>query len=58
MSDKNTVTRDHRDILKVYDDTTLMVICGIENQDELHLAMPLRHMLYDALQYLDEYQAN
>jgi len=31
------------------------VILGLENQEEIHYAMPLRHMLGDALSYLKEY---
>ena len=31
------------------------VILGIENQQRVHYAMPLRHMLEDALSYLKEY---
>lgn len=31
------------------------VILGLENQEEVHYAMPLRHMLGDALSYLREY---
>lgn len=31
------------------------VILGLENQEEVHYAMPLRHMLGDALSYLKEY---
>lgn len=29
---------------------------GIENQQHIHYAMPLRHMIYDAMGYLKEYQ--
>lgn len=31
------------------------VILGLENQEDVHYAMPLRHMLGDALSYLKEY---
>ena len=31
------------------------VIWGIENQQRIHYAMPLRHMIEDALSYLKEY---
>lgn len=31
------------------------VIWGLENQNKIHYAMPLRHMLNDALSYLKEY---
>lgn len=31
------------------------IIWGLENQDKIHYAMPLRHMIADALIYLKEY---
>lgn len=53
---KNSSFEYHRDIIKKYEDDTLLIICGIENQDSVHYAMPLRHMLYDALQYHSQWQ--
>ena len=41
----------YRDILKLYEEKTILIICGIENQSQIHYAMPLRHLLYDALEY-------
>ena len=41
----------YRDILKIYDDHLLVLILVIENQSDLHLLMPLRQLLYDALRY-------
>ena len=45
----------HRDILKsvsvMTDGTASYLILGIENQDKIHYAMPVRNALYDALQY-------
>ena len=41
----------YRDILKIYDGHLLVLILGIENQSDLHLLMPLRQLLYDALRY-------
>ncbi|MDY5482860.1 MAG: hypothetical protein SPF91_01535, partial [Clostridium sp.] len=38
-----------RDILKMYQDQLLLAIIGIENQTEIHYCMPLRALLYDAL---------
>ena len=32
------------------------VVMGIESQQHIHYAMPLRHMVYDAMSYLKEYQ--
>lgn len=46
-----------RDVLKLVnvnqmeDERAAYVIIGIENQSEIHYAMPIRNMLYDALQY-------
>lgn len=48
---KPKVQEGYRDIIKMYENQTVMLICGIENQDEIHYAMPLRHFLYDALRY-------
>ena len=33
------------------DGETAYVLLGIENQTEVHYAMPVRNMLYDAMQY-------
>lgn len=41
----------NRDILKVYGDEMILAVLGIENQNEVHYAMPLRNMLYDVLNY-------
>ena len=30
------------------------VVLGIENQQHIHYAMPLRHMIYDAMGYLKD----
>ena len=44
-----------RDVLKVAtameDGNRAYLILGIENQSELHFAMPVKNMLYDAIQY-------
>ena len=44
-----------RDVLKSAvikeDDKAAYVILGIENQTDIHYAMPVRNMIYDALQY-------
>ncbi len=45
----------YRDILKSAvikrDDKTAYIILGIENQSDVHYAMPVRNIIYDALQY-------
>ena len=46
----------YRDILKQYEDRAILILCGIENQTNIHYAMPVRHMLYDALQYHKQWQ--
>lgn len=44
----------YRDITMVLDDGTRFVILACENQEEVHYAMPVRTMLYDALGYADQ----
>ena len=45
----------YRDILKSAvikrDEHAAYILLGIENQQKVHYAMPVRNMLYDALQY-------
>lgn len=43
-----------RDVLKVSQTGEYYRILGIENQQAIHYAMPLRIMIYDALTYLQE----
>lgn len=45
------VLEKYRDVLRVYDDQIVFLILGIENQTDVHYAMPLRQMLYDVLKY-------
>lgn len=45
-----------RDVVKKTAFGVEFVILGIENQQKIHYAMPLRTLLYDALGYLKEYQ--
>ena len=46
----------YRDVLKsvtaMEDDKAAYLLLGIENQSEIHYAMPVRNMLYDAIQYV------
>ena len=48
----------YRDILKkvtvMKDGRVTYLILGIENQSEVHYAMPVRNMLYDAIQYTNQ----
>ena len=36
------------------EDGTRIVVLACENQDEIHYAMPVRGMLYDALNYTEQ----
>jgi len=48
-------TQRYRDVLKsataMEDDNIVYLLLGIESQSEVHYAMPVRNMVYDALQY-------
>ena len=53
--DTGVLIQRYRDILKyltaMEDDTAIYLLLGIENQSEVHYAMPVKNMVYDALQY-------
>ena len=50
--DQNTVYMDrYRDLIKKSKNGTRYLIFGIENQEKINYAMPVRNMLYDALEY-------
>ena len=55
---KASSVQKYRDVLKFMtaktDDKTAYLILGIENQSEIHHAMPVRTMLYDAIQYTNQ----
>ncbi len=48
----------YRDVLKVAtakaDKNAAYLLLGIENQSQMHYAMPVRNMLYDAIQYASQ----
>ncbi len=50
-----TVVQKYRDVLKLAvlmeDGETAYLMLGLEVQDQVHYAMPVRNMLYDALRY-------
>ena len=50
-----TSEQRYRDILKSAvlkrQDDTIYVVLGIENQSDIHYAMPVRNLIYDGLQY-------
>ena len=54
-NNKNESVQKYRDILKaaviIEDENADYLLLGIENQTEIHYAMPVRNMIYDALQY-------
>lgn len=52
---KETLSRT-RDVIKKTAYGVEFVVLRIENQQHIHYAMPLRHMIYDAMGYLKEYQ--
>ena len=49
------LVQKYRDILKsavvMQEDEVAYILLGIENQTDIHYAMPVRNMIYDALQY-------
>lgn len=56
LDDKAQETvQKYRDILKksilMHDNTTVFLLLGIENQMDIHYAMPVKNMIYDALNY-------
>ena len=48
----------YRDVVKVLtakeDGSMAYLLLGVENQSDIHYAMPVRNMLYDALQYVQQ----
>ena len=52
---KKDALQKYRDVLKAavikQDEKMSYVLLGVENQMEVHYAMPVRNMVYDALQY-------
>ncbi len=53
---KSVPIQKYRDVMKMVtimeDDEAAYLLLGIENQSEIHYAMPVRNMLYDAIQYV------
>lgn len=45
----------NRDLLQKFEYGTEFILLGIENQQEIHYAMPLRTMMYDGEGYTKEY---
>ena len=55
---KSSYVTKYRDVINKAivnrNDRTTFVLLGIENQTDVHYAMPIRNMLYDALQYVKQ----
>lgn len=55
---KTVPIQKYRDVLKMVtameDDKAAYLLLGIENQSDIHYAMPIRNMLYDAIQYVNQ----
>ena len=53
--EKPSPVQKYRDVLKsvvaMTDDHAAYLLLGIENQSQIHYAMPVRNLLYDAIQY-------
>lgn len=52
--EKEIVVQRYRDIAMLSEEGTRVVIVACESQDEIHYAMPVRGMLYDALSYAEQ----
>ena len=46
-----------RDMIKKFAAGMEFVLLGVESQQHIHYAMPLRNMLYDGMGYLKEYRS-
>lgn len=55
---ESKAVQKYRDVLKKLvikkNSYVAYVILGIENQSDIHMAMPIRNMLYDAIQYANQ----
>lgn len=60
-NDAKQPTQKFRDILKLYtamrDERAIYLALGIEAQSHIHYAMPVRNMLYDAMNYAEQVTA-
>ncbi|MBS6724006.1 MAG: hypothetical protein KH268_13635 [Clostridiales bacterium] len=56
MKDYREVLHRTRDVIKKMAYGIEFVVMGIELQNHIHYAMPLRHMIYDGMSYLKEYK--
>ena len=55
---RSVPVQKYRDLLKMVtameDENAAYLLLGIENQSQIHYAMPIRNMLYDAMQYVSQ----
>ena len=55
VKNETEVQQKYRDILKraviMQNEEATYLLLGIENQTDIHYAMPVRNMIYDSLQY-------
>lgn len=55
VKNETEVQQKYRDVLKraviMQNKETTYLLLGIENQTDIHYAMPVRNMIYDSLQY-------
>ena len=56
MGDYESTFARSRDVVKKFAYGMEFMVCGLENQQSVHYAMPLRNMVYDAMGYLKEYE--
>lgn len=54
---RKEVVNRYRDNIRKTSNGSYLVILGIENQSRIHYSMPVRKMLYDALEYCSEIAA-
>ena len=56
MKNYSETLERYRDVVKKSQNGIEYAVYGVENQMSVHYAMPLRNMVYDALEYLKEYE--
>ncbi|MDD3403508.1 MAG: Rpn family recombination-promoting nuclease/putative transposase [Hespellia sp.] len=61
LSELDSVEKDPdsqrvRDLKKRYKDEAIFLVIGVENQEKIHYAMPLRGLIYDTLSYQEQYR--
>lgn len=54
QDNKNIHIQRFRDITMQVSDGTRLILLTCENQDKIHYAMPVREMLYDSLDYIEQ----